>query len=392
MYEEQIAIRCVLMRGGSSKGAYLLASDLPPDPDTRDRVLLAIYGSPDERQIDGVGGADPLTSKVAIIAPSGRSDADVEYTFGQIGIGEPRVFYGGNCGNMLAGVGPFAIDEGLIAAGEPIGRVRIYNTNTRRVIAAEVPVRNGKACVLGRTRIPGVPGSGACIVLDFGDCGGAMTGKLLPTGRPRETWRIGDRDVEVSLVDAATAFVFAKASDLGLRGTELPTDLQANDRAMTALEEIRGMAASVLGLASSARTARSETPNVPRVALVAPPQEYTTTEAVTIRALDVDVVARQMAMQRPHKAFAVTGALCLSVASRIPGTVVHDACTSAEGDTLRIGHPSGSMRTEVRVASDEHDGYRVERAAIERTARRIMAGAVYVPASVFSPVSGVVFT
>lgn len=151
MYEEQVAIRCVLMRGGSSKGAYLLASDLPSDPEVRDRVLLAIYGSPDERQIDGIGGADPLTSKVAIIAPSARNDADVEYTFGQIGIGEARVFYGGNCGNMLAGVGPFAIDEGLVAPCEPVTEVRIYNTNTRRVIAAEVPVRSGQACVLGDT-------------------------------------------------------------------------------------------------------------------------------------------------------------------------------------------------------------------------------------------------
>lgn len=219
-----------------------------------------------------------------------------------------------------------------------------------------------------------------------------MTGKLLPTDRPRDTWRIGDRDVDVSLVDAATAFVFARASDMGLRGTELPLDLQTNERAMAALEEIRGIAASVLGLATSSRAARSETPNVPRVAIIAPPQGYTTAGGAAIQAVDVDVTARQMAMQRPHKAFAVTGALSLSVAARIPGTVVHEACTALDGEALRIGHPSGSIRTEVRVVPDDRGGYRVQRAAIERTARRIIAGSVYVPITVFSRVSGVALT
>lgn len=383
MYGEQIAIRCVLMRGGSSKGAYLHTADLPSDPAARDRVLLAIYGSPDDRQIDGVGGADPLTSKVALVSSSSRDDADIEYTFGQIGIRDARVFYGGNCGNMLAGVAPFAIDEGLVAVCEPFTEVRIYNTNTRQVITAEVPVRDGKACVIGDARIPGVPGSGARIMLDFADCGGAMTGKLLPTGQALDVWRIADRDIPVSLVDATTAFVFVNAADVELRGTELPAELQANAPAMAALEEIRGTAATVLGLASRPDAARTETPNVPRVAVVAPPQDYTTIDNVTMGAVDINVTARQMAMQSPHKAFAVTGALCLSVAARIPGTVVHAVCTAPEGDGFRLGHPAGSIRTEVRVVRDA-GGYRVERAALERTARRIMAGTVYVPVTVFS--------
>jgi 2-methylaconitate cis-trans-isomerase PrpF len=385
MYGEQVAIQCVLMRGGSSKGAFLLARDLPADSHVRDRVLLAIYGSPDARQIDGIGGADPLTSKVAIVGLSTKADADVEYTFGQVGITEPRVFYGGNCGNMLAGVAPFAIDEGLVAAHEPITTVRIYNTNTRHVITAEVRVSGDKACVLGEARIPGVPGSGAGIMLDFRDCGGAMTGKLLPTGRPLDVWRIAGRNVAVSLVDATTAFVFVNAADIGLKGTELPPELQANMPAMGALEEIRGTAAMLLGLANGPDTAKAETPNVPRVAIVSPPQEYTTVDGATVLAADIDVSGRQLAMQRPHKAFAVTGSLCLSVAARIPGTVVNAVCRPPNDDALRLGHPAGSLRTEVRVVGDG-GAYRVERAALERTARRIFAGTVYVPVTVFSSV------
>lgn len=384
MQADQVGIRAVLMRGGSSRGLFIAARDLPADPDVRDRVLLRLYGSPDARQIDGVGGADPLTSKVAIVAPSSRADADVEYTFGQVGITEARVFYGGNCGNMLAGVGPFAIDEGMVPAVEPVTRVRIYTTNTGQVTVAEVPVRGGKAAVAGDCQIPGVPGRGARILLDFGACGGAMTGQILPTGRVRETWEANGRPVTVSLVDAATAFVFVRAGDVGLQGTELPAELEANRPAMAMLEQIRGQAAAVLGLCGHPSEARGKSPNVPRVAVVSPPAPYRAADGREVASGQCHVVGRQLAMQRPHQAFAVTGALCLAAAARIPGTVVHECCARPDSDLLLLGHPAGVMEVAIRV-EPAGGTFRVTRAAVARTARRLMEGVALVPRSVFDP-------
>ena len=216
---DQLAVRCVLMRGGTSRGAFLLAEDLPAEPALRDRVMLAIYGSPDPRQIDGIGGADPLTSKVAIVSRSDHPGADVDYLFGQVRIEDPVVDYRGNCGNMLAAVGPFAIDEGLVAADEPITRVRIHNVNTGRLVVAEVPVLGGRARVTGDATIAGVPGSGAGIVLDFSATGATLGRGLLPTGLPREQLELDGGDaVTVSIVDAGAPAVFVAARELGLAG------------------------------------------------------------------------------------------------------------------------------------------------------------------------------
>ena len=185
-------IRAAIIRGGTSKGVYLLASELPKDPAVRDQVILAIYGSPDPRQINGLGGADPLTSKVAIIARSARPDADVDYTFGYVGIDKAVVDYDGNCGNISQGVGPFAVDEGLVPVNEPITKVRIFNTNTKKVIEAAVPVRDGKALTEGDFLVNGVPGTGAKIVLNFVNSGGSKTGKLLPTGNVVDKMELQD--------------------------------------------------------------------------------------------------------------------------------------------------------------------------------------------------------
>ncbi|MHB0869781.1 MAG: PrpF domain-containing protein, partial [Chloroflexota bacterium] len=271
---DQERIRCVFMRGGTSRGAYLLQKDLPRDPRLRDRVILAIYGSPDPRQIDGLGGADSLTSKVAIIAPSSRSDADVDYTFGQVSIANPVVDYQGNCGNICSGVGPFAVDEGLVPVTEPITRVRIYNTNTKKVIVAEVPVKEGKALVEGDCAIDGVPGTGARIMLDFVDSGGAVTGRLLPTGRVRDTIQVEDRRYTVSLVDAANPGIFVRAGDLGLKGTELAGEIDANPWLLQELESIRSIGAEMIGLVQDRRDGTRLSPAVPKVAFVSPPHEY----------------------------------------------------------------------------------------------------------------------
>src|SRR5689334_3979349 len=202
-------IRAAIIRGGTSKGVYVHARDLPSDPLARDRVILSMFGSPDPRQINGLGGADPQTSKIAIIAPSARPDADVDYTAGYVGIDKAVVDYQGNCGNISFGVGPFAVDEGLVPAVEPITRVRIFNTNTRKILEAEVPVRDGRALADGDFVVDGIPGSGARIVVNFVNSAGARTGKLLPTGNVIDEIQLGDgRRVRASLVDAATPAVF----------------------------------------------------------------------------------------------------------------------------------------------------------------------------------------
>ena len=376
---DQLRVPCVFMRGGTSRGAYLRADDLPSEPAARDELILAIYGSPDVRQIDGLGGADSLTSKVAIIGPSARPDADVDYTFGQVGITTSEIDYKPNCGNISSGVGPYAIQQGLVAAEEPLTHVRIYNTNTKKVIVADVPVRDGVVEVEGDCRIDGVPGSGARILLDFLDSGGSATGKLLPTGRAKDVLEVEGQRYTASLVDAGNAYVFLRAEELGLDGTEL-VDRVNNDRALLdKIESIRGAAAELYGFVADRKDALRLSPNLPKIAFVAPPKEYRTASGRVIRADEIDLLGRGFSAQILHKAYAVTGAICTGAASKAPGTVVNEVCSApADQLTVRIGHPAGIFSLEMRV--EEQNGELVlTRAALERTARRIMDGFVYVP-------------
>jgi hypothetical protein len=381
--DEQVRIRCAVIRGGTSKGVYLLAKDLPRDREIRDRVILRIFGSPDIRQIDGLGGADPLTSKVAIVEVAGREGVDVDYTFAYVGIDRAVVDYEGNCGNISQGVGPFAVDEGLVPVTEPITRVRILNTNTRKLIVADVPVKDGRALVEGDFVVSGVPGTGARITLDFVNSGGSKTGRLLPTGKVVDEIRLADgRHVRASLVDAATPAVFVQAADLGLTGRELPRDAGADPRILTVLEEIRARAAVMMGLASRPEEVG---PAVPKVACVAPPQAYTTITGETVAASQCDLLARTKALAVMHKAYAVTGGICVSAAALIEGTVVNDIVgdrAKASG-TVRVGHPSGVSEFAIGVSRSASGAFELTRAVIAGTARRIMDGHVYVPRRVF---------
>lgn len=374
---EQLAIPCFYMRGGSSKGAFFLATDLPADIVERDAILLSAYGSPDARQIDGIGGADPLTSKAAIISPSARDDADIEYTFCQVDLTRAKVSTGGNCGNMLAAVGPYAIWRGLIRPSEGINRVRIYTTNTGQVIESSFLVKNGVPCVEGGTSIPGVPGTGATIAIDFGDCAGSVSGKLLPTGNVVEIVEVDGRPTPVSLVDAATPFVYVAAADIEGDATATPDALQNDHRTMNRLEQVRGWAAKVLGLVGDPSQARQVTPNVPRVIMVGSPQDYMA-GSVKVNATDINLCVRQLAMQKPHKALAVTGAVCTAIACRIPGTIANINMAGAVDGEIKLGHPSGALSVDSEV-EEEAGGYRVRKAAINRTARLLMAGQVFVP-------------
>jgi 2-methylaconitate cis-trans-isomerase PrpF len=372
----QRRIPCIIARGGTSKGLYIKDNHLPADRAARDRIILALFGSPDVRQIDGLGGADPLTSKLAIIGPPSRPDADVDYTFAQVSFKAAVVDYSGNCGNISAGVGPFAIDEGLVKAVEPVSTVRIHNTNTGKLLIAEVPVKEGFAQVNGDCAIDGVPGTGAKIMLDFADTKGAATGKLLPTGRPKEMLKTSAGEFEVSLVDCANAMVFVKAASLGLKGTEGPKEIDGDKALLDKLEAIRGSAAVVMGLAKDEAEALATCPAFPMLAVVSPPADYTSySTGQTVKADAVSFVARNMFMQVLHKTYAGTGTVCTGVAARIPGTVVAEVLASrpAWGDAINIGHPCGFIQVEAVV-----EGGDVKRAAFSRTARRLMEGCAFV--------------
>lgn len=369
-------IPCVLMRGGTSKAVFLLANDLPAEPEARDRVVLAIFGSPDSRQIDGLGGADPLTSKLAIIGPSSRPDADVDYTFGQVDIRSPFVDYSSNCGNISSAVGPFAITQGLVRAVEPVTVVRIYNTNTDRVFQAEVPVTGGRPAVLGDYHIHGVPGTGARIGLNMAGTVGAKTGRLLPTGHPTDVLEIqGFGPLTVSMVDAGSPMVFVRAADLGLTGVETPAQIDSDPRMLELLETIRCAAAEKMGIASR-EEARTRVRAVPMVAFVAPPQPYQShIDGAPVAPEDIDFVARDMFMQIMHKTYSGTATVCTGCAAVTPGTLVYELRGRRDTGLVRIGHPGGIIECDTTL----EDG-QITRAVYGRTARRIMEGYVHVPA------------
>lgn len=378
MSKEFIKIPAVYMRGGTSKGVYLMVSDLPDDPAIRDQVILDIYGSPDIRQINGMGGADPLTSKVALLAPSKRPGVDIDYTFGYVGIKDAVVDYEGNCGNISSGVGVYAIRQGLVEAVEPFTKVVIFNTNTNKIIEAMIPVKDGEVVFEGDYAIAGVPGCGARIVMNFPNSAGSKTGRLLPTGNVRDTMTLKDgRHVQVSLVDAANPSVFVKAADIGLTGLELPADCDTNPQILEVMEEIRVRAGVMMGLAKNVDQVG---PAVPKVAFVAPAQDYPDSEGKIITAGEVDLVARTKAMAEMHKTYAVTGGICIATAAMIEGTVVSDICGAQAKKTgeVRIGHPSGVLEVFVDVKNSVETGWTLLQAGVCRTARPIMEGEVYV--------------
>ncbi len=370
-------IRGVFMRGGTSKGVYFHAGDLPADPALRDKVILDVYGSPDITEIDGLGGANVLTSKTAIIGPSARSDADVDYTFGQVMFTEPLVDYRINCGNISAGVGPFAMDEGLVPAVSPMTKIRIYNTNTDKIIVAEVPVVNGKAAVAGDFAIDGVPGTGAKILLDFAGTGGTLGKGLLPTGKASETLDVeGCGAFTVSVVDAANPAVFVKAADVGLTGGESFASVLENSALGDLADKIRGTAGVKLGLYKDLATFLETNPTMPFCVFIGPPVPYAsfqTGAAIAADSYDLKGIIRFAGAY--HRTYSGTGAVCTAVASRLPGTVVNDVLSDSAkaAPIIRIGHPCGDIEVEIALEK-AGDGYAIRRAAYGRTARRIMEG------------------
>lgn len=383
--DEYRKVPCVVQRGGTSKGIFIHEKDLPKDPEIRKRLILSIFGSPDRRQIDGLGGADPLTSKLAVIAPSQRLDADVDYTFGAVDLTQPIIDYRGNCGNISSGVGPFAIDEGLVEAKAPETVVRIFNTNTKKLLKAYVPTQNGKTKYLGDYAIDGVPGTAAKILLDYSDTAGAITGTLLPTGNVIDIVSIPSLgEIELSIVDAANPVCFIKPSVLNLSGIEGPLDQKILD-SLKAIELIRGTAAKIIGLVDDPAKARIDSPAIPMLAIVSESQDYTSfTDGRRIEMGAIDFVSRVFYMQEMHKTYSATATVCTGAAALIEGTLVHNVCARRviEKKAVCFGHPAGSISIEVEV--EKQDGrFHLKKAAFVRTSRRIMEGFAYVPESLF---------
>jgi 2-methylaconitate cis-trans-isomerase PrpF len=374
----------VFMRGGTSKALMLHRHDLPAAQAEWNPIFLRAMGSPDPngRQLDGMGGGLSSVSKVCVLSRSSRPDADIDYTFAQVMVKDAHVDYSGNCGNMSSAVGPFAVDEGLVDAADGEATVRIYNTNTDKIIHSTFAVHGGQAVERGELAIPGVAGTGAPIRLDFVSPGGASTGRLLPSGRVVDEVEVpGLGKVEVSMVDAANACVLVAASSLGLTGLEMPGDLEADPVTMERLSAIRLQASVAMGLARTIEEARSRTV-VPFVGFLAPPQDARTLSGDLLAADAVDLTARMISNGQPHRALPLTASLCIAVAASIEGTVAWRAARRAAGGAavpgaaMRLSMPSGVLTVGAEVESRAGQWTAV-RGSFYRTARRLFDGTVY---------------
>ena len=374
------------MRGGTSKAVFFRAEALPLDEKARDRVILSAFGSPDRRQIDGMGGANTSTSKVAIISKSQRPGIDVDYDFGQVDVLAPIVGKTMNCGNISSAVGPYAIDEGLVKAVEPLTEVHIFNTNTQKEIVAQVQVKDGRAVTEGDFAIDGVPGTAAKVTLKFIAPQGAASGKLLPTGHAIDSIEVEGKVYKYSFVDAANPVIFVRPEDFGVSGTELPSEFNALPNCSDIcrkLEIIRGHGAIVLGFARNLDEARIKSQTLPKIAFVTSAKDYQAGSGSFISRSEVDIVGRLFSVNmKMIDAYMGTGAICTITAANTPGTIVNEiakASLSAEQfEHLRIGHPWGIMHVHADLEIKPDGSYTVLSGNLDRTARRIMEGYVYV--------------
>jgi hypothetical protein len=369
------------MRGGTSRAIFFLEKDLPPKGPKRDFVLQRAMGKPDKQEIDGLGGGQLGTSKVAMIGPPSVPEADIDYTFAQVLIDHQGIDYQGNCGNISAAVGPFAIDMGLVKPVAPETVIRIHNTNTKAIIVARVPTMGRSARVKGDYVMAGIPGTGAEITLDFRNTVGAKTGKLLPTGKVSEEIHLErGGSVEVSICDAGNPCLFVRAEDLGLRGTELPPEIDRNADVLRRIAEIKNKGAERIGLVNEWKEAD---PNsfLPFVAVVARPSNYTASDGTPISASEIEFLSRLVILNSCHPSYAGTGAICTAACAKVRGSVLNKLIPSST-EVLRIGHPKGVMpvRSVIEEGQTGFD-YEFKFLGFSRTARKIMDGQVYIPSA-----------
>lgn len=369
------------MRGGTSKGVFVRENDLPEAGRARDALLLALLGSPDPMQLDGLGGTHSSTSKVMAVANGSWDDVDVEYLFAQVGIDKPIVDYAGNCGNLTTAVGAYAIDEGLVLAAEPVTSVRMLNRNTGIRVIAHVPVSRGRVATSGDHYIDGVPTPGAPIVNEYLAPCGSVFGRRLPTGAPLDVVETPYGPVPVSLVDAAHPMAFVRATDLGMSGTESPDRVNGDAEALATLEAVRAACAVRLGVVTESVDAAVASATIPRLALVAPSRGGSDTENAA-ELPHGTLLARMVSLGRVHHALPMTGAICTAVAACVEGTVPHDLLSGTlpvQGD-VRIGveHPKGQVTATVSL-TDRCGELDVRSVSVVRTARRLLEGIALLP-------------
>jgi 2-methylaconitate cis-trans-isomerase PrpF len=370
-------IPAIFMRGGTSKGVFFHKADLPDDAEKRDRVILEVLGSPDpyQRQLNGMGGGISSLSKAMIIEASDRDDADVDYTFAQVSVTEESVGYAGNCGNLSSAIGPFAVEEGLIKVPDGETTLRLYNTNTDKIIQSKFFVRDNLPVETGNFEIAGVSGTGGPIALDYLNPGGAITGQLIPTGKMVDTFDIsGFGTMEASVVDSTACGVFAWAHSFGLTGTESPDEIEAKPEVMAGLEELRLKAAVLAGIANRVEDVPQ---SAPKVSIVAEPADFKALDGTHIDGDKADILIRIVSMQRVHRATTMTGAMCLASACKIEGTIPYMAARQAS-EEIMIGHSSGLLpvASDVEIVNDQ---WNVIANRAFRTARRLMEGRVALP-------------
>ncbi|MFT3956043.1 MAG: 2-methylaconitate cis-trans isomerase PrpF [Piscinibacter sp.] len=382
----QLRIPAVYMRGGTSKGVFFLASDLPSDPAERDRLLLRVIGSPDRygKHIDGMGGATSSTSKVVILSRSTRTDCDVDYLFGAVAVDAPVIDWSGNCGNLSAAVGPFAISSGLVAApADGPALVRIWQANINKKILSHVPMQGGEVVELGDFELDGVTFPAAEIRLEFldpaADEGDGEGGAMFPTGKKLDRLDVpGLGSVEATLINAGNPTIFVEAASLGLTGTELQPQVNGNQELLAVAEAVRACGAVAMGLVATTQEATERRPHTPKLAFVAKPHDYVASDGKPVPAGSIDLLARIFSMGQLHHAMTGTGAVAIAAAAAIPGTLVHRVAPVGDDGRVRFGHPSGSLS--VGAEAREREGtWEVVKVMMSRSARRLMEGHVRVP-------------
>jgi probable AcnD-accessory protein PrpF len=385
----QLRIPAVYMRGGTSKGVFFLAHDLPSDPEARDRLLLRVIGSPDRygKHTDGMGGATSSTSKVVILAKSQREGCDVDYRFGQVAIDAPVIDWSGNCGNLSAAVGPFALSIGLVdGPADGMATVRIWQANIEKKIISHVPMRGGEVQELGDFELDGVAFPAAEVRLEFLDPAadeeggdGATGDAMFPSGNRIDMLDVpGLGKLEATLINAGNPTIFVDAASLGLKGTELQGDINGDKHLLARAEAVRACGAVAMGLVSTPEEATAKRPHTPKLAFVAGPLDYTASDGKRIDAEAIDLLARIFSMGVLHHAMTGTGAVAIAAAAAIPDTVVHRVAQVGADGHVRFGHPSGTLKVGAEVGRDGNR-WSVKKVMMSRSARRLMEGWVRVP-------------
>ncbi len=372
----------VYMRGGTSKGCLFHREDLPEDSKEWDEIFLQVMGNPDPKQMDGMGGTVSSNNKIVIIWKSALPNVDIEYLVGQVIVGKKQVDYKSNCGNMTAAVPAYAVEEGMVPIVEPVTTVRMLNKNTDKYINVTVPIdpRTHTFAQEGDCHIAGIDGTAAELKVNFLDPAGAKTGKLLPTGKALDVLEIDGRKIEATILDVSNPLVLVRAEDVGLQGTELPAQVDADKDASALLEKIRGAAAVKMGFARDLEDATAHSPAVPKVGFFTAPVSYTDIAGNRVDAGQMDLCARVISVFKCHKACPLTAASSIAVAAFVQGSIIEKTLgRQPEGrQAIRLGHPSGVMTVYPDLEVREEGNLDVKGVAVQRTARRIMDGTIYI--------------